>query len=301
MVQTSRYFQSLVEPILYRRIFLDPDEQRRDPLKCPLLHDTLVERQDLLLHLVAYHGPLLPNRTSLERRSRGRAVRRTLAWVKSQDSIHPTFQNSLSYEERFENSKKIFSGAKNIGELHFTDWAGMWFQKLWSSFDTTKSNENIKNLVINGGAFSPHLLSILRRQSGLKHLELFGGVRDQLVGFESTDLPELVSLKTTLPDAAFIVPGRPIKSLELLYCRMAYLNPRQNPDEESLFRHLALSACDITTFTIRFQRSWHEEVVGEVLRLIARYLPNIERLCLSVWGGVPDSLVGPFFCRNSFC
>ncbi|KAG8920591.1 hypothetical protein FRC01_000683, partial [Tulasnella sp. 417] len=289
VAQTSRYFRSLVESILYRRIFLDEDEVRRDPLRTPLLYRTLGKRQDLLLHLISYHGPLVPYRTAPEW-IEASPPRTKLTWVKPRRTQRP-WPKDLSYEERFEISKKIFCGAKNIMELHFTDWAGMGYEKLWNAFDAAKSNQNIESLILSGGGVSPYLVSILRKQPRLKNLDLIGDARVQLQELQNTDLPELLSLKSSLQDAAMIVPGRPIKNLELSYYYPAYQYPREKPDEESLFRQLSLSACDITTFTIRFQRSWHEEVIGGVLRLIARYLPKIERLCLSILGGVPGSLI----------
>lgn len=292
VVQTNHYFRNLVEPILYRHIFLHPDQARRNPFRSHLLHDTLLARRDLLLYVLTYHGPLVPNIAAL-RTVDGMAwlMKRRPRWYTSQ-TTQPTYRRDLSYHDRFEIAKTIFSGTINIRELHFTDWASLSFAKLWESFDTTKANMNIEKLVLNGGASSPHLISILRAQPRLKHLDL-SDAGLQLQELQNTDIPELSALKATISDAAVIIPGRPVKKVELMWAYVAHQYHPQNPAGEALFRRLALSACDITDFTVWFHRSWSDEVVGGILRLIGRHLPRVERLCLSIWGGVAENLVGP--------
>ncbi|KAG8961477.1 hypothetical protein FRC05_005933 [Tulasnella sp. 425] len=285
VLQTNHYFRNLVEPILYRHIFLDPDQPRRNSLRSHLLHDTLLARRDLLPYVLTYHGPLVSSAATLKR------VDRKPRWYKSQ-TTQPTYRRDLRYDDRFEIAKTIFSGTVNIRELHFTDWASLSFAKLWESFDTTKANMNIEKLVLNGGASSPHLISILRAQPRLKHLDLSNSW-PQLQELQNTDIPELSALKATISDAALIIPGRPVKKVELTWGYVAHQYHPQNPAGEALFRRLALSACDITDFTVWFHRSWSDEVVGGILRLIGRHLPRVERLCLSIWGGVAENLVGP--------
>ncbi|KAG8945696.1 hypothetical protein FRC04_000555 [Tulasnella sp. 424] len=208
MVQTSHYFQDLVEPILYRYIVLDCSTERRDPLKSHLLQDTLAGRQDLLPCVITYHGPLVPDVMALRRIAKGEAMRRQTRWSKLR-ATQSTPWKALSYEERFEIAKTIFGGTINMRELHFTDFVDWFSRQLWDPFNAIKSNMNLKKLVLYIGGDSPYLVPILRAQPELKELELLRGRGSQVPGLQHTDLPELQSLKATLSEAVAIVPGRP--------------------------------------------------------------------------------------------
>lgn len=299
MVQTSHYFQNLVEPVLYRYIVLDCSTERRDPLKSHLLQDTLAGRQDLLPCVITYHGPLVPDVMALRRIAKSEAMRKQARWSKFR-TTQSTPWKALSYEERFEIAKTIFSGAINMRELHFTDFVDWFSRQLWDPFNAIKSNMNLKKLVLHIGGDSPYLVPILRAQPGLKELELLRGRGSQVPGLQHTDLPELQSLKATLSEAAAIVPGRPVRKLELIIYSSRGEIHQQNIFNEDLLRQLTLSSCDIADLTVRFHRALDGNFVGENLRLVAGYLPRIERLCLSVRGGVSDNLLlGTVFMFSS--
>ncbi|KAG8898248.1 hypothetical protein FRC00_003066, partial [Tulasnella sp. 408] len=219
MLRICRFFRNLVEPILYRhiRVYHGPEYEalRPNPVKPHLLHRTLVARPDLLPAILSYHGPLVPNhRVSFDAYA---PKRRKELWRKIKTTTRQQVMNNLVFDEYLEKARTIFSGTINIQELHFTGEITPYIAQMLSVLDAPKSKKmDIKKLVLNVEWCSPELVSILRTQPGLKHLEL-PRLRGGEIQLHETDLPELESLKAELQHAARIVPGRPIKKLELYW------------------------------------------------------------------------------------
>lgn len=134
------------------------------------------------------------------------------------------------------------------------------------------------------------LVSIFRTQPELKHVELHRG-RSQ-IRLDTTDISELESLKANLWDAAQVVPGRPVKRLELLYDWNS--EPRR---VESLLQKLTLSTCGITDFTTQCGCSWNDDDALKRVRLLSQYLPKIERLCFRLDCALSESNLSTFFAK----
>ncbi|KAG8894777.1 hypothetical protein FRC00_008470, partial [Tulasnella sp. 408] len=258
-------------------------------LKTYLLHNTLVGRPDLLPGILIYSGPVTPNVSELEQALTA-ARRMKTVWIRLRHAVSPS-RTHPSHDQCFQNAKKIFSGMVNIQDLRFTDEVGQWSPELWDTFTTAKSNRNIERLSLRVHGDYPFLISILRAQPRLKHLDIArsGGTRVQ--GLQSTDLQELKSLRATLSEAAVFVPGRPVEKLELLHYEVGplFLDHEPNP-VEAHFKDLERSTCDIKDFTLRFQRSWDDNVSERNLRFAIRYLPRIEQLSLVVHGMLSEDI-----------
>ncbi|KAG8912120.1 hypothetical protein FRC00_005223, partial [Tulasnella sp. 408] len=216
MLRTCRILRTLVEPFLYRYIQVDhgKEERRLNPLKAHLLHRTLVGRPDLLPVIRSYHGPLVPRLDPFKDVDYD-PQRYKVLWRKMKTTTQYNLVKNV-YGEYLEKAKIIFSGTINIQELHFTEVVSKDMAQVLGAFKAPRSNMmNIKRLGLNVGTFyASELVPILRTQPRLEHLELHGGTYNILLN--ETDLPELESLKAELVHAARIVPGRPIKKLELL-------------------------------------------------------------------------------------
>ncbi|KAG9041929.1 hypothetical protein FS837_011565 [Tulasnella sp. UAMH 9824] len=236
MLRTCRFLRNLAEPILYRhiRVHHDPEDEvpNINPIKPHLLHRTLVGRPDLLPIVLSYHGPLFPDREisfDAYPSKRRKALRRKIKTI--------TRQNDLISDEYLEKLKIISNGTINIQELHFMQRSIFYPTQVLRPFDAPHSKMiNLKSLVLDVFGSLPELVPILRTLPWLKHLEL-----PQLRGeiqLDETDLLELESLKAEIRLAAGIVPGRPIKKLELMRFWSA--------EEDPLWPRLALSACGIT-------------------------------------------------------
>ncbi|KAG8949358.1 hypothetical protein FRC04_008593 [Tulasnella sp. 424] len=284
-VQTCRHFRDLIEPVLYRHIqvFRTHEEETSDPLKCHLLHRTLVNRPDLIPFVLSYHGPFKPDILVLERVARDKQpTKRKSRWFKAKAETENPPEKVPTSEEVLKTADAIFRGMINLRDVHFTD------QISFKTLFVLDYLKNLEKLALDIGGYSIYLVYALRILPRLKHLELLraGGLR----GLESTDVPELRSLKAPLFEASKIVPGRPIETLELLDDSWTYRS-YSGGVAENLFKDLTLSACEITDFTIRFGCSGNDETVAEYLELAARYLPSIERLCISSRHTVSDSLL----------
>ncbi|KAG8949359.1 hypothetical protein FRC04_008594 [Tulasnella sp. 424] len=285
LVQTCRHFRDLIEPVLYRHIqvFRSHEEETSDPLKCHLLHRTLVNRPDLIPFVLSYHGPFKPEILVLERVARDeQPTKRKSRWFKAKaETQHPPEKVPTS-QEVLKTATAIFMGTINLREVHFTD------PIIPRTTLVLCHLKNIERLALSNGGYSSFLTYAVRTLPRLKHLELLGA--EGLVGLQSTDLQELRSLKAPLFEASKIVPGRPIETLELLYDSWTYRS-YSGGVAENLFKDLTRSACEITDFTIRFGCSGNDETVAGYLQLVARYLPSIERLCISSRHTVSDSLL----------
>ncbi|KAG8978899.1 hypothetical protein FRB90_008265 [Tulasnella sp. 427] len=271
MIRTCRYLRNLAEPILYRHILLDPDDVFSLPLTSILLHITLSDRKDLLPYVLTYHGPLVAQDVSMQQMAvtTHRAPRR-LNLLQRDNSDKPAF----TIEERMDMMNTIFSGTVNLRDVHFSDHSYWWPPELWGSFDAFKYWNNLEALELNVWETSPSLVPILRAQPSLTRLSLFGTPNGQRQwdGLQSTDIPRLRSLRASISDAAVLVPGRPIREMELI-------TPLR-PYKESLLRHFALSSCDIVDFRMVVAGFWHEETLQSTLYAVNRHVPRIVALSL---------------------
>ncbi|KIO28922.1 hypothetical protein M407DRAFT_21997 [Tulasnella calospora MUT 4182] len=195
----------------------------------------------------------------------------------------PPSMEALTFNECLEIAEAIFSRTVNMQDLHFTDGIKHCTLRVLGSFNAPESKMmKIQRLAFSLRGYSPVLISILRTQPRLKHLELHQGGGN--MRFEEADLPELESLKAHLWDAVDIVPGRPVRKLELLY-------DWNSEPSQVLFRQLTLSTCGITDFTTQFAHSGSDDVALKNLRLLCRHLPQIERLCLWLRCALSDSVL----------
>ncbi|KAG8917327.1 hypothetical protein FRC01_002519, partial [Tulasnella sp. 417] len=231
LLRTCRFFRNLVEPVLYRHIRVQhgPEEHNSSPLKPHLLHRTLVGRPDLLPAILSYHGPLIPNpRPSFP------PERKEALWRKLMTTARQPAATSSVITEYLERATTIFSGTINMRELHFTDRLPLSIRAVLSVLDAPQLKMvNIKRLVLDTEWCWSRLPSVLRKQPGLKHLELPHMIRGGELELDETDFPELESLRAELRHAARIVPGRPVRKLDLQYT--------WRPNEDALWQRLTLS------------------------------------------------------------
>ncbi|KAG9041928.1 hypothetical protein FS837_011564 [Tulasnella sp. UAMH 9824] len=288
LVRTCHHLRNAMEPRLYRHVRARVYKtRRRNLLKPHFLHRTLVERPDFLPHILSYHGPLVPSVDLFDEIGENKKAE---LWRRMSTTTQQPVLNDEVFHEYLEKAKIIFSGTINIQELHFTDQDRFHMAEVLHPFDAPPSRMvNIKRLILDVRWCSSELAPILQSQPGLKHLdlsELGPGCEIQL---HETDLPELESLRTSLQHAAQIIPGRPVKKLELV-------DNRWNHDEcRPSWEQLAHSMCDITELVARTSRCRPLDPAGrEDLQIFARYLPRIERLCLRLGDGMSDSLVSIF-------
>ncbi|KIO28938.1 hypothetical protein M407DRAFT_22010 [Tulasnella calospora MUT 4182] len=273
LIRTCHRLRRFGEPILYRHIRAHQDDRGRN------LHRMLVGRPDLLPVILSYHGPLIMAEANDAKAegiissglSKGEAL-----WRKMRIATRKWVMNDPDPVER---AKIIFSGAVNIRVLHFTDTrTNPEYAQVFGDAGAPLGSKatNIQSLVLNVGSGSPHLAlgPILRVQLRLKHLELRLKIYVP-IELDKTDLPELESLKAKLRYAAKIVPGRPVKRLELL--------GDWRPSRNSL-QQLALSTCGITELTakIGFRRGDLRDEAS--VRALAQSLRGIERLCFLLIG-----------------
>ncbi|KAG8989975.1 hypothetical protein FRB90_001994, partial [Tulasnella sp. 427] len=278
IIRTCRYFRNLAEPILYRHIYIDPSgDVNTFLIKTLLLHITLSRRKDILPYVRTYHGPLDTKHVTLQHLAATvRRVPRRLVILQRGDPNEPAF----SIEEHRNMVNTIFSGAVNLRDVHFSDQSYWWPPELWGSFNAFKYWNKLEALELN--VWETSLIPIIRALPGLTRLAISGTANQQRRwdGLQSTDIPRLKSLKATISDAAVLVPGRPIRELELTTVCTPY--------SESLLQHLALSTCDIVDFRMAVGRFWNEDRLQSTLRAVNRHVPRVMSLSLLLEDNVTD-------------
>lgn len=117
VLQTCRYLHSLLEGIQYRRLDLTSSWAYYQAYR---LHETLLERPDLISRIISYCGPLYPlvpyKQTKLTA-----SEKLKLRLARKQIPPPPPANIPFNETESFRRSILIFTKAANIRELAFTD------------------------------------------------------------------------------------------------------------------------------------------------------------------------------------
>ncbi|KIO25297.1 hypothetical protein M407DRAFT_25413 [Tulasnella calospora MUT 4182] len=97
---------------------------------------------------------------------------------------------------------------------------------------------------------------------------------------EKHHIPKLRSLRARLPEAVLLVSGRPVEQLHLSSGMV------DEDFDEQLLGRLSLSVGPVTEFSTYFVSSPDAEGVRISLQVLARNLPQIEKLTISVGGSI---------------
>lgn len=207
----------------------------------------------------------------------------------------------------------IFIQAINIRDLRFTDMTD-WHRgpcDTWREIATAVSRMCLNRFSVESYMFKGDVLPILRHHKELTELELSyytPGLEES--DLERTDIPKLKALTATLDQAAKIVPGRPVESLEIHVWGCSYSGAGP------LFDRLRLASRPIISLGIplfvsgfdRDKRSHNklneshesgdesddndmDESFLATIRMVLDYLPQIEALTVTVDGEVSQKVV----------
>ncbi|KAG8962124.1 hypothetical protein FRC00_010310 [Tulasnella sp. 408] len=275
LVRSCRHLRRLLEVLLYRHIeFPYPP----DCLTNDRLFRTLAERPDLPPCIVTYHGLLLPTVPAEPQK------RSFLDWVIT--SRKPSFEGTrivaINETESFKRTVAIFSNATNIADLHLTDRYRWDFDPQFEPIKQAIAKMSLRRLSMWS---CNDLHSVICDQPELEELQLVQRSFHMSGTVDKPDVPKLRSLSADLHHAASLVPGRPIERLKLLTffgCT--------NFDER-LFDKLALSTGPITDFDGILLYSWDDAVVRAAFGAIARTLPNVEKLTITVGPSISGRII----------
>lgn len=302
LLKTCRTFRRLIEPIVYRHINEYDHHFFRSKGK---IFNTLMERRDLLPHIFSYSGPLAPyiaESNLIEGAGSG-----------SSDESAPTPTPRIM--------ATIFTQAINIRDLRFTemyDWDRGQCDT-WREIATPVSRMCLNRFSVEKYFFKGDVLPMLRQQKELTKLVLpYYIPRLEESDLEGTDVPKLKELTATLVQAAQIVPGRPVESLEIHVWGCSYNGAGP------LFERLRLASRPIISLDIplffsgydqdkRSHQSVNEsnhsgdetddndkdESLVATIRMVFRYLPQIEALAITVDGDVSQEVVSTLY--SIFC
>ncbi|KAG9026008.1 hypothetical protein FS837_004754 [Tulasnella sp. UAMH 9824] len=265
LIRTCRYFHHLLEIYLYRHINpARPLSQSRNDY----LFRTLAEREDLLPYIITYHGQVLPCAPY-----QGQSfLDRFRAFTKSKPENFEALP--INETETFRRAVTIFTKAVNIIDLqllHCSEWES---EPLFDPIKNAVAKMSLRRLTVS---YCSHLPQILRDQPELEELQIGYGYCP-LEQLEETDAPKLRSLSAELLEAADLVPGRPIKQLNLD-------TPFGLPGfDRRLFERLSLSTGPVIEFSCWIGHPQDGEAVRSSIRAIARNLPSVEKLTLGVGG-----------------
>ncbi|KAG8926637.1 hypothetical protein FRC01_008585, partial [Tulasnella sp. 417] len=277
VIRTCRYLHHLFESTLYTH--LSPLELWYSH-KVDLLHRTLVGRPDLISHIRSYRGSLLAVPTGYGQPPPSRLLHDKLRRRKPLVSSDP-YALHIAETEPFKNALLIFTKATNIVDLDFTDHYDWASDPIFAPIKAAVFNMSLNRLYIWNCSLSTE---VLRAQPELEHLEIGCNVRG-LEGLDRRDIPKLRSLKGTLQDASYLVPGRPVERLELV-------ERHENRDfDPNLFRTLALSTRPITQLTMCIYHSWDAQIFRKALRIASQDLPHLEQLRITVNGFISGQLI----------
>ncbi|KAG8945884.1 hypothetical protein FRC04_012244 [Tulasnella sp. 424] len=260
LLATCQYLRRLSEPLLYSH--LDPDGNWKSCRRVQVLK-TLGERHGLLPHIRFFRGHLIP--TSIRRPSKPEEE------VKTGD-----FKTRRLLEgEWFAISAPLLSQAVNIRDLEITDRIDWQANSRWELFKSAISNMKLRSLALGSTSKEPlDFTPILRGQPELTRLELTYPTA-HFEGLENSDVQKLKVFRGTWQQAATIVPGRPVRRLDL---GCGDTDECHCPDEH-IFQKLLQSSETVREFKVRAHtvsyRSPADPKLSGAIQLIIRYLPNI--------------------------
>ncbi|KAG8945883.1 hypothetical protein FRC04_012243 [Tulasnella sp. 424] len=200
LLATCQYLRQLSEPLLYHHLTLDGSWKSCRRIQ---LLKTLGERQDLLPCIRSFRGHLIP--TSIRRPSQPNKE------VDPWDSEVGT----LLQDEWLAISTPLLLQAINIRDLEITgsiDWQA---NGRWELFKRAISNMKLRSLALGSTSKEPlDFTPILRGQPELTRLELTYPTA-HFEGLENLDVQKLKVFRGTWQQAATIVPGRPVRRLDM--------------------------------------------------------------------------------------
>lgn len=291
LIKTCRYYRDFLEPLLYRNLDLS-NQSSECHLVCLLLHRTLAARPDLLPRILSYNGPPIPE-----------ALRVKYTIERALEEPHSSMQNCPvnvtevpSDEESAIVAKTLFGQMVNLQKLVMIGAISNETADVAETLGANGSGVKLEKLGVHGYILAmAGLERTLKTQPELKQLELFfTGNTDKKGAFPFTPdiVPSLVSLKAALYDAAEIVPGRPLKVLNIstVYGALGDVRSKSMVEAEERFRMLAHSTSGITDLSFT-SRSRHGMFRRIDLHWVPRYLPRLERLSFSDGLHISDDLV----------
>lgn len=260
-----------LEPRLYQHLILG---DARTSCHTDLLHRTLIERLELATHIRTYRGPLLPNDLLFRPNTR--------TW--GDWFYQPKRDTPLQESEISKQTIAIISRAINICDLEFSDYTNWESDPVWEPVRTAVSKMQLTRLVCGGRGSAPPLAELLRSQPSLEALDIGWRILD-CTQLEDTDLPKLRFLRAPFPEAADIVPGRPIEELHILFGR------GETHILESVFHRLSLSTRTTTKLFLHFESRWEDQKLGNLLQAISRSLLGVKELKVMFGGAVSAKVV----------
>ncbi|KAG8892627.1 hypothetical protein FRC00_011813, partial [Tulasnella sp. 408] len=208
VIQTCRYLHHLLVGTLYTH--LSPIEFWYSH-RVDLLHRTLVKRPDLIPYIRSYRGSLIAPPIPFVQPLRRRTLLDKL--LKRKAVVSPSlYAPPIPETEAFRNAVFIFTKATNIVDLDFTDHYDWAVDPAFAPIKTAVFSMSLNRLYLWNCSVPTQ---VLRAQPELEHLEVGWGVSG-LEGLEKSDIPKLRSLTAPLPDASYIVPGRPVEEFHLV-------------------------------------------------------------------------------------
>ncbi|KAG8914205.1 hypothetical protein FRC01_004176 [Tulasnella sp. 417] len=277
--RTCRYLHSLLERIQYRHLDMT------DPwlyYHTDLLHRTLSQRPDLISYMISYRGYLISPGT---RRTELKTSQKFTLLLQRKHKPPSTTPGGIPLAEDDPFGIAIFtlSKAVNLRELESVDWVPN-AERLEELVRVILPNMSLTRFSLPKNGKSMELVPLLRGQPELEHLGLpcsagsFGDLKE-------TDMPKLKSLKATLKDAAVIVPSRPVAEFYHLF------EVGEQTLDEQLVQTLSLSSSSIRKLTTRLHNPRLPESTRIELQVLARHLPTIEDLTITVNGLISEQIV----------
>lgn len=280
LIRTCRYFHILLEWTLYQHIRLARDWRSR---KSSRLFQTLAEHPDLIPFIRTYHGPIspriitpepVPKWNFFEKFSKGKQA-------VSDNSAH----DSVSETDALKRAVSIYTQATNIVDLKFTDAHRWTLDPLLEPIRAALSAMPLRRLTL---CCCEEVSQVLREQPELEELEIGWNIHGA-EKVEKHHIPKLRSLRAQLPEAASLVPGRPVEQFHLSSGMI------DEDFDERLFDRLSLSTGPITEFSTFFASASDAENVRLSFQVLSRTLPQVERLAISVGGSISAQVVRFFF------
>ncbi|KAG9032625.1 hypothetical protein FS837_002669 [Tulasnella sp. UAMH 9824] len=277
VIQTCRYLHHLLVGTLYTH--LSPLEFWYSH-RVDLLHRTLVERPDLIPYIRTYRGSLIAPPTPFAQPPRKRSLLDKLLRRKAAKSLS-LYVPPIPETEAFKNAVFIFARAANIVDLDFTDHYDWALDPVFTPIKAAVLSMSLNRLYLWHCTVPTQ---VLRAQPELEHLEVGWGVSG-LEGLEKSDTPKLRSLKASLQDASYIVPGHPVDQLHLV------ARYEDHDFDPGLFKRLALSTGPILQLTMSLYRACNVEYSRKALQTVSQNLPQLEELVITIGGYISGQLI----------